>query len=75
MHNTKRYLICFCLLVSFFFITGFDSLDDYPKSKKVDVFDIYHGQVVRDPYRWLENLDSDETQTWIRKQNQFTEKY
>jgi len=51
MLNTNRYFICFCLLISFFFITGFDTRVDYPRSKTVDVFDIYHGQVVTDPYR------------------------
>jgi len=75
MLNTNRYFICFCLLISFFFITGFDTRVDYPRSKTVDVFDIYHGQVVTDPYRWLEDLDSSETQSWVKSQNQFTDQY
>ena len=75
MYNTKYYFICFCLLISFFFITGFDTRVDYPRSKTVDVFDIYHGQVVTDPYRWLEDLDSEETQSWVKTQNQFTDQY
>ena len=75
MLNTNRYFICFCLLISFFFITGFDTRVDYPRSKTVDVFDTYHGQVVTDPYRWLEDLDSEETQSWIKTQNQFTDQY
>ena len=75
MLNTNRYFICFCLLISFFFITGFDTRVDYPRSKTVDVFDTYHGQVVTDPYRWLEDLDSEETQSWVKTQNQFTDQY
>ena len=75
MLNTNRYFICFCLLISFFFITGFDTRVDYPRSKTVDVFDTYHGQVVSDPYRWLEDLDSEETQSWVKTQNQFTDQY
>jgi prolyl oligopeptidase len=75
MLNTNRYFICFCLLISFFFITGCDTRVDYPRSKTVDVFDIYHGQVVTDPYRWLEDLDSSETQSWVKSQNQFTNQY
>jgi len=27
---------------------------DYPKTKKVDQVDDYHGTKVADPYRWLE---------------------
>ena len=75
MLNTNRYFICFCLLISFFFITGFDTRVDYPRSKTVDVFDTYHGQVVSDPYRWLEDLDSEETHSCVKTQNQFTNQY
>jgi prolyl oligopeptidase len=37
--------------------------------------DDYHGTVVADPYRWLEDPDSAETQAWIAAQNQLTEGY
>ena len=72
---TNYYFICFYLLVSFFFTTGVAASIDYPKSKTVEVFDIYHEQVVADPYRWLEDLDSDETKGWIQAQNQLTNQY
>ena len=42
---------------------------DYPFSKKSDVVDNYHGYLIEDPYRDLENLDSVETKTWIKNQN------
>ena len=38
-------------------------------SKKSDVVDNYHGYLIEDPYRDLENLDSVETKTWIKSQN------
>ncbi|WP_445637673.1 prolyl oligopeptidase [Nostoc sp. DSM 114161] len=44
----------------------------YPSSHKSDRVDNYHGTVVADPYRWLENPDSPETRAWIESQNQVT---
>jgi prolyl oligopeptidase len=37
--------------------------------------DILHGREIRDPYRWLEDLDSAETRRWIADQNALTEAY
>ncbi len=44
----------------------------YPFTKTVDQTDNYHGTPVADPYRWLEDVDSPETQDWIRRQNELT---
>ena len=38
----------------------------YPKARKADQLDRYHGIDVPDPYRWLENADSEETRSWFR---------
>lgn len=48
---------------------------DYPKTSKVKVSDTYFGTEVADPYRWLENDQSDSTKAWVVEQNKVTFSY
>ncbi|MEP7199272.1 MAG: prolyl oligopeptidase family serine peptidase [Chloroflexota bacterium] len=47
----------------------------YPATRTVAQVDDYHGTLVADPYRWLEDVDSAETQAWIAAQNELTESF
>ena len=48
---------------------------EYPKTKKVDTVDQYFETSVKDPYRWLEDDRSTETEAWVRSQNKTTFNY
>lgn len=45
---------------------------NYPSTKKVDTVNTYFGTEVSDPYRWLEDDRSPETEAWVKTQNQTT---
>ncbi|WP_121666048.1 prolyl oligopeptidase family serine peptidase [Mesonia aquimarina] len=48
---------------------------NYPETKKVDTVNTYFGTEVNDPYRWLENDRSKETEAWVKKENEVTFDY
>lgn len=45
---------------------------NYPSATQSNQVDDYHGTKIADPYRWLEQLDSDETKAWVEAQNKLT---
>ncbi len=47
----------------------------YPDTRKDDVVDDYFGTQVADPYRWLEDANSEETAQWVAQQNEVTYGY
>lgn len=48
---------------------------EYPLTAKEEVSDDYFGTVVEDPYRWLEDDNSEETAAWVKAQNEVTFAY
>jgi prolyl oligopeptidase len=72
----------FFLLVSFYLNTEFVSQSqeqghpwNYPVARKGNQVDDYHGTMVPDPYRWLENADSMETRQWVEQENRLTSEF
>ena len=47
----------------------------YPITKKIEVSEMIHGEVVDDPYRWLEDFTSDEVEEWVNTQNNFSDHF
>jgi len=47
----------------------------YPKTKKVDTVNTYFGTEVKDSYRWLEDDRSEETEAWVKAENEVTFDY
>ncbi|RUO22924.1 S9 family peptidase [Aliidiomarina minuta] len=47
----------------------------YPDSERIQFSDNYHGTEVADPYRWLEQLQSDAVRGWVREQNELSLPY
>ena len=69
----------FLFVTSLFLISGCmqnqKSKIHYPTAKKTDTVDVYFGHQVADPYRWLEDDNSPETEAWVEAENKITFDY
>ncbi len=68
------FKLCFAFFVLMFVAASIfaQTKVDYPKTKKVEQTDDYHGTKVSDPYRWLEDDNSAETKAWVEAENKVT---
>ncbi len=73
MEFKKLTLVVFATL--FGYSCFFNQSINYPVSKKVEQVDNYFGVKVEDPYRWLEDDNSSETNEWVKAQNEVTFNY
>jgi prolyl oligopeptidase len=48
---------------------------NYPPTVKEDISDDFFGELVRDPYRWLENDTAKATTDWVAEQNKVSFEY
>ena len=71
----RRSLASLSLLVFLFSSLAAQNAFDYPKAKKVEQVDDYHGTKVSDPFRWMEDTKSADVQSWIEAQNKLTDSY
>lgn len=77
LNNKFNVLVLFVIftLIHTNLIASFQNFT-YPKTKRNDsIEDNYHGTLVKDPYRWLEELESNEVRHWIQKQNDLTNQF
>ncbi len=47
----------------------------YPAARRGTQVDEYHGTPVADPYRWMEDIDSPETQRWVAAQGELSRRF
>ena len=47
----------------------------YPKVKKEKLEEKIFGITIKDPYRWMENEESEDLKAWLAEENQFTQTY
>ncbi|MGB7394626.1 MAG: S9 family peptidase, partial [Pricia sp.] len=72
-----KKLILFTLAASFLAACQSETKNEtiavnYPDTQKVDSVDTYFGTEIKDPYRWLEDDRSEETEAWVEKENKVT---
>jgi prolyl oligopeptidase len=69
MRPITPLLLCVCTLP----LLAAPARWNYPAAPRGDVVDDYHGTKVADPYRWMESIDSPETQAWIAAERRLTD--
>jgi Serine proteases of the peptidase family S9A len=66
----------FVLLIALLLLNNYSySQVKYPDTRQVDQVDNYFGTTVKDPYRWLEDDNSEATKAWVVAENQVTNDY
>lgn len=68
-------IILSTMIVSSSLLSFGQSTLKYPATKKTDKIDVYFGNAIPDPYRWLEDDRSVETAEWVKAQNKVTFEY
>jgi prolyl oligopeptidase len=72
-HNMKKTITVSAIVCTL--VMNAQTKINYPETKKIDHVDTYFGENVNDPYRWLEDDRSAETEAWVKAQNVVTYDY
>ncbi|MBI9052836.1 MAG: S9 family peptidase [Bacteroidales bacterium] len=65
----------FLLALLFTFLNSNCQENQYPTTKKVSVIDTFYKDfIIKDEYRWLEDIDNIEVRNWINSQNKLSKK-
>jgi prolyl oligopeptidase len=77
MHPVRQVIILFALLMPMMTLLSAAPTSPlvYPQARRSDQVDDYHGTKVADPYRWLEDTDSAETNAWVEAEDKLTFRY
>ena len=70
-----RYGTPFAIIMSIIAAKAQEPHLEYPPTRMVETVDNYYGTEIRDPYRWLEDLDSPAVTGWVKAQNALTLPY
>ncbi len=70
-----KKLLVYLIPAMFFVACTNEPKMEYPITKKEVVKDVYFETEVEDPYRWLEDDNSEETGQWVKAQNEVTFNY
>jgi prolyl oligopeptidase len=73
MRSFNRWMIVLWLAAGLKVIA--DEKISYPPTAKSDFKETLHGTVIEDPYRWLEDDNSEQTKAWVEAQNKVTFAY
>jgi prolyl oligopeptidase len=65
----------FIAILSLLFMQNSEAQLQYPATAKGTQVDDYFGTKVSDPYRWLEDDNSEATRQWVKEQNVVTNNY
>src|SRR3954452_5067128 len=70
---TSRVLVVALVAMFFLLQIAFAQDKQAPPTRRDDVKETLHGVTVEDPYRWLEDQNSQETREWINAENKYTQ--
>jgi prolyl oligopeptidase len=70
--KSTHYLL---IAMAFGFTACKEKSMEYPKTEKIEHSDNYFGTEIQDPYRWLEDDRSPETEAWVKAENAVTQSF